>query len=394
MRIIQFILVVAGILLLVIAGILHFTRTDSNGAYQLVFTADVLSQGPQLYTANLDGSNVQQISFNANHDQSWLSCPTPSPDGRWIGAYSIYSAEEIVYSIRTRWGSDVVEFSHSYNGYFCDGITWVNGWFYYSQDRTLYRVHPQRVDQPEVVGQGSMAISSITPSPDEQWLFYPVNDDAGIMFHTQQQRFIDFAGAGDCIKAVWSPDSRYLICATHNAELLLLDVQAVTGLFLTAGSYPAWSPDAQWIAFWDERELFRIQPDGSARESLLTLPEDLEFNQWSDSTPIWDPHGEWLLLPNLCSPGGIASDCDTYRFTLVDSTLIPVRPIQHLTSSDGKTEDLSIHLSDARLLPPLKADDFNALPLLVVGALMVIVGLAPVLSLIYREQRRSDSHRV
>lgn len=59
------------------------------------------------------------------------------------------------------------------------------------------------------------------------------------------------------------------------------------------GVYPVWSPDGQWIAFFDYSQLYKIRPDGTelTQLSFLTGSDDIEM------TGAWTPGGQWIAAP-------------------------------------------------------------------------------------------------
>ncbi len=54
-----------------------------------------------------------------------------------------------------------------------------------------------------------------------------------------------------------------------------------------------WSPDGQWIAFPEERSLWRIRPDGSDRQLITEVPEPEVLGR----RVSWSPDGRFIVYP-------------------------------------------------------------------------------------------------
>jgi len=106
-------------------------------------------------------------------------------------------------------------------------------------------------------------------------------------------RLRQLAGGLSNLSAAWSPDgSRVAFTANRRGGDLRTHLYIVTAdggeVRQLAGEevrrgQPAWTPDGRWIAFANyEGEIRRVRPNGSAEETILSLPdEDVSGLSWS-----------------------------------------------------------------------------------------------------------------
>ncbi len=133
----------------------------------------------------------------------------------------------------------------------------------------------------------------------------------------------------------WSPDSQHFVAALrvtliqggdeNGYDLFIYTVSTQKYTRLTTNpysdSYPAWSPDGQWISFFryteDEKrcgplfpshyppgcnqvELYVIHPDGSELTRLLEfaylVQQDVGVFDHPHNTPSWSPDSQWLAV--------------------------------------------------------------------------------------------------
>lgn len=136
-------------------------------------------------------------------------------------------------------------------------------------------------------------------------------------------------------RSSWSPDGQHFIAALpvdilqgrdeKGFDLFIYTVSTHKYTRLTTNpysdTYPAWSPDGQWISFFryvdDERgcgpffpspyppgcnqvELYVIHPDGAELTRLLEFPyliqQDVGVFDHPNNTPSWSPDSQWLAV--------------------------------------------------------------------------------------------------
>jgi Tol biopolymer transport system component len=115
----------------------------------------------------------------------------------------------------------------------------------------------------------------------------------------------------------YSADAMHL--AFHRMrDVHVMDLGTGTTTRLTTepmnGMHPTWSPDGKQIAFMSWRngrtELFRMNPDGSGQELLLSMPEGDAVD------PRWSPSGDAIAFVHVPS-GGVAAAQDAMQERIV-----------------------------------------------------------------------------
>jgi Tol biopolymer transport system component len=101
----------------------------------------------------------------------------------------------------------------------------------------------------------------------------------------------------------FSPQGNRLASGLISIEVWDLDTNTVRKI--ADGNGPAWSPDGEWIAYFnysrDERRTYLeiVHPDGTGVKTLVTIP----FHQAFFGSPVWSPDSKTLLL-NWAREGG------------------------------------------------------------------------------------------
>jgi serine/threonine protein kinase/Tol biopolymer transport system component len=115
------------------------------------------------------------------------------------------------------------------------------------------------------------------------------------LFDRQSGRSEKIPGTDGLFGSSWSPDGRYLATIdTHNDRLLLVDLKSGKRTPLSGQvSWPAWSPDSQFIYFvkWGINSILRVHvPDGQ-EEKILEVP--FRVTAWPFTVA---PDGSLILL--------------------------------------------------------------------------------------------------
>jgi hypothetical protein len=81
----------------------------------------------------------------------------------------------------------------------------------------------------------------------------------------------------------WSPDDTKIVYQTDDSvKIAEIGRDKSTIHILTKGQYPTWSPDGQWIAYFDHNAYYAVHPDGQGRKEL--------FHYWNPFAPLyWSP---------------------------------------------------------------------------------------------------------
>jgi Tol biopolymer transport system component len=146
-------------------------------------------------------------------------------------------------------------------------------------------------------------------SPDGRWISYVAPNTQGIEVYnleTSQNLFI-LSRTGE--QATWSPTNNELMLtqlqletaefAIHivRANLETEEVTNVSGTEPSNDSWPAYSPDGEWVAFTRQaagsvggKQLWLMRPDGSEAHPLT---DNLDAHH---GAPQWSPNGRYLVM--------------------------------------------------------------------------------------------------
>jgi hypothetical protein len=82
-------------------------------------------------------------------------------------------------------------------------------------------------------------------------------------------RELPVRNTGTCIS--FSPDMRHVVQSTVDDELFIVDVATGESRKLAAsGSSPAWSPTGEWIVYTTGLELWKVHPDGTGAQLIMS----------------------------------------------------------------------------------------------------------------------------
>lgn len=111
------------------------------------------------------------------------------------------------------------------------------------------------------------------------------------------------------VEPAWSPDGRtvaYVHGDTGNGQtgIWLMDTNGTDNRILFAGTDaydPTWSPDGHWIAFSNNRDIFKINLNGDSLTQLTYGANDFE--------PAWSPDGKRIVydrsVATTLGPSGV-----------------------------------------------------------------------------------------
>jgi hypothetical protein len=96
----------------------------------------------------------------------------------------------------------------------------------------------------------------------------------------------------------WSPDDAQIVYEI-GGSIRIFDLKERKSRELVKGSYPTWSPDGNWIAFYDRDGYYAIRPSGADRKLLFEI-KDIRSGLW------WSPDGSivaYMCLGGKAQPG-------------------------------------------------------------------------------------------
>jgi Tol biopolymer transport system component len=274
---------------------------------RIVFASEQVSGNRSLFTIQIDGEGLTQLTDGAGNDFT----PAWSPDGSRIafGTYRHGQGNGDLYlmdpdgSNQTRLTSD-----SAFDG---EPVWSPDGGriaFYSDRDggRDIYAIDVDGGNLTRLT-DGPAHQQDPVWSPDGTRIAYIVWEDSGdsdiyLMNADGSGQAQLTSGPASDHSPAWSPDgSRIAFSSERNGQtdVYTLDMDNpanVTRLtWHAAQDYaPAWSPDGRWIAFSTDRndsfDLYLAAPDGSGVLPLVT--SDLDVDEYF---PTWSPDGQWIV---------------------------------------------------------------------------------------------------
>jgi TolB protein len=337
-------LILAGGMLLVVAGGLTLSRQEEAGTQWLTFVSDRAGNW-DIYLARADGSMVHQLTDSPADEWN----PAPSSDGRQLAYLSdrnsrlgivvldIVSGEEEVLTGRTHdeffpvWSPDDRRLAfYSLRENFDREIFWVNrdgsGLRYYGLNLTdddspawspdgrwlAFTRDPHIRGDPNIfrLSTGERDIDQLTDlpgqerfpqwSPDGEWLLFvsvtegnsdiyrlhlPSRELEQLTNHPLSDNYPTYSPDGQAIVFVSNRDGTATIYHMQ-ADGSQPQAIAPTDPNPSEAAAISWSPDGRWLAYAftqnEQRDIYRVRPDGSDRQRLTNWPGD-DFN------PVWSP---------------------------------------------------------------------------------------------------------
>lgn len=275
----------------------------------LLFRGFNTNQGVwDFYRQSRDGDELRKlpVDFQLYNDFTW------SPDGEALAfGVSTGSAVQIFRVSLNTFSTEQLTFDGTYK----TNIVWLDGWVYFWEIDKLLRVRidgseRQAVDAP-IGFWGSVPHKSYI-SPNGRWL--------------ASGELLDTSG----------PYTIFLNRDTTNRSTL-------RG---TAHLYH-WSPDSNWMVYWNEGGLYRYRVRDGWRERIWQ-------SETSPDQAVWSPSGDWIAVANQNSLYKIRADGS-------DAILLHSLPKGFV-------------YSDMAWAPPIDRT-YVAWPGIIVGLVLIIMGL-------------------
>lgn len=239
----------------------------------------------EIYVADYDGSNVQQLTRDSNISVD----PGLSPDGRKLAYTGYKSGYADIYLVDLGNGSRerIIKFPGTNSG------------ASFSPDGGRIACTLSKDGNPELYvtsagGGGARRLtrtpgveSSPTWSPDGGEIIYS-SDDRGT---PQLYRVSSGGGSGTyiptgfnyCTEPSWSPDGKKVAFSIRQGgfEVAVLDLQSGQSHVLTSGQRPAWGPDSRHILYADGGALFLIDAQTGRKTKVLDGLGKISEPTWS-----------------------------------------------------------------------------------------------------------------
>jgi TolB protein len=228
----------------------------------------------EIYTADYDGSNVQQLT----HDGSISVGPSLSPGARRLAYTSYKSGYPDIYSIDLGSGArdHIIKFPGTNTG------------AAFSPDGSRIACSVSRDGNPELYvcganGGGAHRLtrtpgveSSPTWSPDGDQIIYSFDEGGGpqlfrISANGGSGRQIA-TGRGYCTEPDWSPDGRKVAFNVREGgsfQIAVLDLQGGSTRVLASGESPAWGADSRHLIYAGDSALYLLDTQTGRKVKVL-----------------------------------------------------------------------------------------------------------------------------
>ncbi len=229
---------------------------------RIVFASEETSGFRALFSINVDGSGLMQLTDGAGNDFS----PAWSPDGSQIafGTYRQSVSNGDLYLMNVDGSNQRALTTHP--GYDGEPV--------WSPDGSRIAFYSDRNGQRDiyVMDADGSNLAQLTNSPTIQQ--NPVWSPDGTRI-----AYVDWgeSGSGDI----------YVMNADGSAPVQLTDNPG-------SDHSPAWSPDGQWIAYGSElnkqTDIYVVNVQNPSEKIRVTWHAGLDY------TPVWTPDGQWILF--------------------------------------------------------------------------------------------------
>lgn len=244
----------AGLLILCLLGLAAPVSAQDADEGWITYVVD-----QQIYQMRADGTDPQLLTDLAAQSMQWAS------DGEWFLAASAEGLSE-----------DLVSMGYTH----------------------LYRVSAEGTSWEQITQEPILLLRHMALSADNTWIVYtscPFGYVHDCELYTMRADGTGLTqvteSPGNTQYLSWSPDSQDFVFSAYDGEqrnIYRMNPNDTQIELITEGWSMQWSPDGEWIVF-ALRDIYRIRPDGTAREQLTQDLNVLEHLSWS-------PDSAWILF--------------------------------------------------------------------------------------------------
>jgi TolB protein len=237
----------------------------------------------EIYVADYDGSNVQQLT----HDNNISVHPQLSPDGRKLAYTGYKSGYADIYEINLVSGARdrIVKFPGTNTG------------ASYAPDSNRIAATLSKDGNPElyVISGGAHRLthtpgveSSPTWSPNGDEIIYSYDDRGGPQLYRISagggNGQLVQTGHGYCTEPDWSPDGAKVAFNVREGgvfQIAILDLQSGVTHIVATGENPAWGPDSRHLIYADGGALYLLDAQTGKKSKVLDGLGKITEPSWS-----------------------------------------------------------------------------------------------------------------
>ncbi len=291
--------VVAVIVGAFVSGILPLSGDAAIGSSRIAFVSD-LDGGAEIFVMNVDGSGVEQLTYNDSDDRF----PAWSPDGGRIAFVSDRDNDVEIYDIyvMNADGSGVERLTDDCSNH---APVWSpdGGRIAFTSRGDIYVTNADGSGVEQLTGDPSESCASVFLSDrDGQW--YVRNTDGSVELLTDYDS-VDWDAAN--WYPSWSADGGRIVFQSRrdgNMEIYVMNADGSGVERLTENTkrdwLPSWSSDGDRIAFSSKRDgdedIYVMNADGTGVDVLTN-------NEYFDFDPAWSPDSGRIAFTSEYGPG-------------------------------------------------------------------------------------------
>jgi Tol biopolymer transport system component len=286
-------------------GDLMTVSAQGGGGQKIAFQSNRDGNNFEIYTMNVDGSDVRQLTTHTAVDVD----PVWSPDGSRIAFVSGRDGNGEIYVMNAD-GSDLTRLTNhpavdTSPEWSPDGqrIAFTSDRYVTQWGVRVTGIYIMNADGSNVTPTNYPPSGDFEPawSPDGQKIAFQSNRFGSPVYPTDDIWVMNIDGSGiarltnrdgfDGL-AAWSPDGSQIAFNGGNG-IHVMNADGSQTRFLTAGARPAWSSDGSKVAFEDTRDGGPCCTDGVYNVELYTINADGSDVRRLTRNPAYDQRPDW-----------------------------------------------------------------------------------------------------